>query len=384
MALPRRQFIRLAGGGIVLAAGGAAAFVATRTPERALDPWRDAAADHDADPRRFALAHAILAPNPHNRQPWIADIRTPGEVTLRVDRTRLLPQTDPFNRQITIGLGCFLELMVIAAAERGQRVDLTLFPDGEDACGLTDGRVAIARFRADAAVTRDPLFAHILARRSNKAPFDTTRPLAPGMLAPILASARHGPAVGGSVDTRSIARLRELTVRALRIEVATPRTYRESVDLFRIGRAEIERNPDGIDFSGPLFESLALVGQFNRKTLADTSSSAYSQGMQAVLANPATAMGHVWMVSRTNTRVDQIAAGRDWVRLNLAATRDGIAIHPLSQALQEFPEMADPHRALHALLAPGGGTVQMLARIGHGPVVPPSPRWPLAAKLVRA
>ena len=36
----------------------------------------------------------------------------------------------------------------------------------------------------------------------------------------------------------------------------------------------------------------------------------------------------------------------------------------------------------HRRLAPGGGTVQMLARIGYGPEVPPSPRWRLATREV--
>ena len=59
-------------------------------------------------------------------------------------------------------------------------------------------------------------------------------------------------------------------------------------------------------------------------------------------------------------------------------------MQPLSQALQEFPEMAGLYREAHARLAPRGGTVQMLCRIGHGAAVGPSPRWPLEAKLVAA
>jgi hypothetical protein len=73
--------------------------------------------------------------------------------------------------------------------------------------------------------------------------------------------------------------------------------------------------------------------------------------------------------------------GADWVRANLACTAEGLAIQPLSQALQEYPEMAGPYRAVHERLAPEGGTVQMLARVGHGEVVPPAPRWPLEAKI---
>ncbi len=62
----RRNFLRIAGGGVVVAAGGAGLFAATRTPQDALAPWR-LIGSYD-DPRKNALSHAILAPNPHNRQ----------------------------------------------------------------------------------------------------------------------------------------------------------------------------------------------------------------------------------------------------------------------------------------------------------------------------
>ena len=92
-------------------------------------------------------------------------------------------------------------------------------------------------------------------------------------------------------------------------------------------------------------------------------------------------MGHLWMVTPGNTRRDQIAAGAEWLRLNLACTREGLGFQPLSQAIQEYPEMAALYAETHARLAPEGGTVQMLARIGYGPEVAVSPRWPLEAKL---
>ena len=62
------------------------------------------------DPIRRALSFAILAPNPHNRQPWVVDLKSDTEAVLTCDLQRLLPATDPISRQIVIGLGCFLEL----------------------------------------------------------------------------------------------------------------------------------------------------------------------------------------------------------------------------------------------------------------------------------
>ena len=56
------------------------------------------------------------------------------------------------------------------------------------------------------------------------------------------------------------AGLRELTREALRDEILNPKAYQESVELMRIGRAEIETNPDGISLGGAFLEALNLVG----------------------------------------------------------------------------------------------------------------------------
>lgn len=382
MNLSRRKTLGLIGGGVILAAGATLGRIATRQPLTALLPWQVAGLPDE--PRRRALSYALLAPNPHNRQPWMVDLREDGVVTLHVDTARLLPHTDPFNRQITIGLGCFLELMRMAAAEDGYRVDITAFPEGESTDGLDGRPVARALFVQDADVSPDPLFAHVMARRSNKEPFDTIRPVGAEVLAPLAAAVRAGSVFGGSVAEADIAEMRAITRKALQIEIDTPHTYKESVDLFRIGRNEVDANPDGIDFGGPLFETLGAFGLFTRESALDTSSSTFKAGLDAVMANVDTAMGHVWLVTAGNARTDQLAVGADWLRVNLAATSAGLGFQPLSQGLQEYPEMAAIYADLHARLAPNGGTVQMLSRIGYGITVNPSPRWPLESKILHA
>lgn len=373
----RRNFLKIAGGGVVLAAGGAGIFAATRTPSDALAPW-GLVGSYD-DPRKNALSHAILAPNPHNRQPWIISLDGDDGLTLYFDTEKQLPHTDPFDRQLTIGLGCFLELMRMAANADGYDVEVNLFPEGEDVGGLDSRPIARATFTKGTAM-RDPLFDHMLSRRSNKEPFDTSRTVPPEALARVLTVARQTE-IGGSVDTESISYWRQLSAQALTIEIETPHTYKESVDLMRIGKAEINANPDGIDFSGALFETLAIAGVMTREALLDTSSIGFQEGRNAVLANTETAMGHLWMITQGNTRRDQIAAGADWLRVNLACTAEGLGFQPLSQALQEYPEMAEIYGETHQRLAPEGGTVQMLARIGYGPQVAVSPRWPIEAKI---
>jgi len=365
MTLSRRRTLALIGGGIVVAATGAAAgFVTTRTPQAALKPW-DMAGRYD-DVRLNALSHALLAPNPHNLQPWQVALEGADALTLWHDPARRLPETDPFDRQITIGLGCFLEQMAIAASAMGQAVDLTLYPGG------ADGPVARAVFSAGA--TADPLAAHILSRRSCKEPF-ADRAVSDTLVREL---ADFGDIY---TDTATVTALRSLTWDAWMVEAMTPRTMQESVDLMRFGKAEIEANPDGIDLGGPFLEGLMLMGVLTRAAQGDPDSSGFKQGVEIyrdmLLATPAYAA----LTTQGNTRTDQIDAGRRWLRLNLAATGLGLSVHPVSQALQEYPEMAPHYAAAHDLLAEQGQTVQMLGRLGYGPVTPRTPRWPLEAKL---
>ena len=114
---------------------------------------------------------------------------------------------------------------------------------------------------------------------------------------------------------------------------------------------------------------------------ADPTNFAFLAGLDAVHANTDTAMGHVWLVTSDNSREAQIRTGANWLRVNLAATGQGVGFQPLSQALQEFPEMAGPYAEVHARLAPEEGSVQMLARIGHGPAVGRNPRWSLESRI---
>ncbi len=379
----RRNFLKILGGGVILAAGAGSLFALTRTPTKAIEPWKLALGpDANADPRHIILSHAILAPNPHNRQPWVVDLGTEGEITLYCDLDKRLPHTDPYDRQITIGLGCFLELAMLTAKEIGMNADLQLFPEGENFPRLDRKPVARIKLTKDATVKPDPLFAQILERRSNKDAFDTSQSVQELDTLSILAVAKNNVATGSITEKTNIESMRKLTREALLVEMHTYRTNKESIDLMRMGKSEIEASPDGIDMGGVFLETLGLLGQLNRDDLVNPESSAFKNGIPIILEPLETAMGYVFIKTDGNTRADQIAAGRDYVRMNLKATELGISMHPLSQALQEYEEIAPQFEEIRNKLkiAPQE-TLQMFARIGYGEKPNPSPRWNYEAKI---
>ncbi|NBU84104.1 MAG: twin-arginine translocation pathway signal protein [Sphingomonadaceae bacterium] len=375
----RRNVLKLIGGGVVLAAGSVGGFVALNGPSQAARaPWRMAGQYRDI--RRRALSYALLAPNPHNRQPWLVRLDGDDALTLYCDLSRRLPATDPFDRQITIGCGAFLELLAQAAAQEGYQTVISTFPAGEDMKTL-DARpvahVVLARGRA----VPDPLFAQVLNRRSNKEVYEP-RDVGADALAAITHAGRvFGIEAVTTGNTNLADSLRDLTWRAHLREVTTPAANQESVDLMRIGAAEVASNPDGIELEGPMIEAGRLVGAVTREALADPNSTAFRQGLDLYRNMAMSARAFGWLVNDNESRLDQINAGRAYVRLNLMATALGLGIHPWSQSLQEYSEMEDIFREVHDLLGQGR-RLQMLFRIGYGPQIGPTPRRGLETHIV--
>jgi hypothetical protein len=143
----------------------------------------------------------------------------------------------------------------------------------------------------------------------------------------------------------------------------------------RVGRAEIARYRDGIALEGPMIEFAKAVGLLTKDTLADTSNSFTRDGINAWRPLAEGAPAYMWLISETNTRAAQVVAGMHYARLNLAATARGVAMHPWSQTLQEYPEMAEFYAEAERLTATREGeTLQMLVRVGYGPSIAPAPR----------
>jgi hypothetical protein len=386
MPMSRRSMILAAGGAGFALIGGLAGYRVTRLPDKALRPWQDAGAAI-TDPRLFAFSHAILAPNPHNLQPWLIRLTGLDRADIFYDRDRALPETDPFDRQITIGFGGFIEIARIAAAERGYRVEASLFPEGEPEPKLDGRPIARLIFIRDAATPKDPLFGFITKRRTSKEPYNMARPVSPTKVQEMLGLA-GAQGFQHATTGQPVEEFRKLILASADLEFTTARTWMESVRLMRVGAAEIEATPHGIGIKGPMMEALILTGQISREQLADPASSAFKIGLKRYMDRLTATPAFMWQTTATNTRRDQIVAGRHWVRVNLAATQLGLSLNPVSQSLQEYPEMADYFKQAHQLAGVDTGgkisqpRVQMLARLGYGPDIQPTHRWPLRSRIV--
>ena len=378
--MKRRDFIKvMAGGSTVVLVPSVVTACSDDTAETGLEGWNGPMAS-ESDIRRIVLSYAILAPHPHDKQPWIVDLTGPTSLDLYVDRTRLLPETDPPFRQIHIGQGTFLEKLDLAAGYHGYRAMIAYFPKGGHGNTVVEDKpVASVNLVKDPAVARDPLFNQILRRQSNKRAYDET-PLSADQLSGFRASfADSGLTLTVTDDAAQRNRLAQIMVDAVRIETASKSRDAETIAMFRFNDDERARHRDGFGVAQPGVTGIKKwVAENFFLSREDAENYGTSFGEQAVeitrkQARSAAALG--WIVTASNQRLDQLVTGRAHERLNLTATALGVAMHPMSQVLQEYPDMAELQEMFLVYLGvPEGHAVQMLFRLGTAEPVEHSAR----------
>ncbi len=345
-------------------------------------PWSAAPEARSKDPRIRALAYAILAPNAFNLQPWLVELPGDDMLIVRCDQTLRLPAADADDRMTVITFGNFLELLRMAAAVDGYRLAVTPFPMGEPYPSLDGRPIASVKFNR-AAAHADPLFAQVLERRTSKRPFEA-RPVGGSDLQALCALAGADVHIHASNDPHLVDQARVIAARAFKVEKTTPRINQEQIRVSRLGLEEIKASPDGIDIQGADIDEALKEGRLNRTLLADPASPASKKQLADYQRLCDTAQAYIWLCTHGNGRTEQLAAGRDWLRVHLKITELGLSFEPQSPSLNGYPEITELRQRMHdALATPPDHRVQMVGRLGYAAQMPPSAKWPAEAKVLR-
>jgi len=277
---------------------------------------------------------AVLAANAHNAQAWHFKVAT-DRIDLFADTSRNIGTMDPLDREMHISLGCAIENLVLAGPANGNAATVSLLPDPAD-------RTHIAR--VDLVPTKEsasPLFAAIPIRHTNRAAYDTRRPVTQEQLDSLsgLVDAPDTQLVWfTSAEDKSA--FGDLTTRATETIIADPRQAADDFAWYRTSWQEIQARKDGItiDASGqtPLIRTLAKVLPVSRKQNND----GWLSGTRETQIPTAAAFG-VLVVRDPLDPVQRLRVGRIWQRMQLSATTNGLAMQPLCQV----PERIDRERS---------------------------------------
>lgn len=312
-----------------------------------------------SDRLEYLLRYAILAPSPHNTQPWLFRILT-NDVEVYVDPRRGLKVTDPHGREMFMACGAALLNLRIAGEYFGQKCSVTVFPEA-------DKPTLVARMTVHSggeATSEDVVLFHaITERRTNRERFGGES-LPEAVLEQLGdAATQEGAWLAFLAEDEAKAAMAALVAEGDRRQWGQ-REFR--AELARWVRTDAEHQADGIptrelgvtdwlSFAGP-----ALVRTFDRG------------GRQAARHEDIAKQSPVILVLGTDadTPREWLAAGQALQRVLLVAASEGVSASHLNQPVEV--EALRPQAAM--LAGRESGFPQVILRLGYGVGVPPTPR----------
>lgn len=335
----------------------------------------------DDPPIVAAIRYGVTAPSAHNTQPWRIEIVSDEEAQLFFDPRRMLPNTDPPGRQVHISHGTLIEMTAIAATRHGYRTEIDVLPNGEMSIPEFGTKpTATIRLMAEPGLEVDPLFSHILERRSSRLAHQGPR-LTDQQRAHIEDDAQVPGVEVGWIPEDQLTQVLEIAAQAMTVEVEDHDLYDETRIWFRFSQREIAEKGDGLhaDTSGLSGLSLPLGRRLinDRNWHRPYNRGPYLKGFRRSLS---TTTDVLTLTTAINTMRDWITTGRSYVRAQLSAGSLGIRFHPISQVLQEYPQMEQLRTRMEQLRGvESPAKLQMLVRVGQTKPPALSPRRDLHA-----
>jgi hypothetical protein len=263
---------------------------------------------------RYLLRYAILAPSTKNTQPWKFVIHG-NSIEIQPDLTRWLRVSDPDQRELHISLGCALENLIVAADHFGYVCEVTYGP-------REDSPRAVATVTIEPAAARAPrmrpagLFEGLTSRQTIHSAFSARR-ISPA----IRCQFAH---LATDAEVRLLLTHERATMCALG-------ALNADADIAEFG--EIAYRRELADWVGRgVFGTPWTVSKLGQIALPHLNNGASTADRDRALMRNTPLLGLISTVD--DTCASQVKAGQLFERLCLLATILGIAVHPMSQALQ--------------------------------------------------
>lgn len=289
------------------------------------------------DDVRALVSYAMLAPSGGNCQPWSFVYRR-GTLSCLHDEERSRSFLDFEHSATWLAFGALAETVRIAAAEMGLATRVAPFPDEGDPLRVCDIQLAPATRDA-----RDPLFAHLATRVTNRAVVEREpMPEADARLFEQLAQALKARLDLVTDDARLEA-IGEVLGAGDRLRLLSPVMHREMMGELRWTRADVMRTRDGLDIRSldldnsdraglkvmSSWEVMELVGRFGG-----------GRGLAKLAKKGVLSASAVGLLSMPSARpIDFFHGGRVLQRLWLTATARGYALQPMTALLYMFARL---------------------------------------------
>ena len=327
-AVGRRDAVKLIGEA-VLALGGAPTLTGCSGPTRSSVAGNDSGVPGLDPVLADVLFHASLAPSGHNAQPWLVRVLEPNRLLIGTTRDRWLPAVDPVNRELFLSLGCFLENLIVTARHRGLDLDYRTVgatPGDTEVLEVTLRPAQRSSFVLDAILQRRCVRSHHQAQELRSADVQA-------LSAPFGDQLAFFPS--GSAQARWLA---EATVEANRVQANRDPAQEELSRWIRWSDDDAREHRNGLTTTS--MEITGLSGWYMRHFMNPSSAMTADfreRGVARVREQVQSCGGWLVITSPAASVAALVETGRMFERMWLGCRERMLAIHPMSQVLEETP-----------------------------------------------
>jgi hypothetical protein len=275
------------------------------------------------------LYHASLAPSGHNTQPWVVRVPEPNRLLIGTARDRWLPKVDPENRELLLSLGCFLENLILTAGHRGLALDYRLIgatPSDTEILEVKLRRAEPSPFPLDRILLRRTVRSQHLRKELRSSDVQA-------LSVPFGDRLAFFPA--GSANANWLS---EQTVEANRVQANRDTAQEELSRWIRWADDEARRHRNGL--TPESMEITGLSGWYVRQIMDQASvmkPSFRRRSVEAVRRQLRSYGGWLVITSPDASMATLVETGRLFERMWLGSRERMIAIHPMTQILEEAP-----------------------------------------------
>ncbi len=312
---------------------------------------------------------ARWAQNAHNVQSWKLIKQVDGSYNIYLDKTRLLPETDPIHRQLIISIGSFVGAAQMTANNLGYEINYNYLPneqfDIENPEKFPLVNISLSESTSSESskliddINIDVMSSPTVKYKTMGIDFSDEWYL------------EHEKKWSTELITfkwireeSDVNHLKSFTKEAFKIEMENPPTRDESIEYTQIGNNKRTDMPYGITLLGNFnksnwwfIETFSTLFPQTAEQYTDTSIKLFNESVdkgQAILS----------VNSVGNTAFEQLETGRILQLAWMEVYMNKGTLLPLSQGLQEYKKVEDIYVSLHQDYANENETIQMLFMLG--------------------
>ncbi|MBD1392998.1 Acg family FMN-binding oxidoreductase [Mucilaginibacter glaciei] len=326
--MTRRKFLGIVGGSVITSGVTYYAFSDRSNYLRAdLKPLTTFTKRLMATERQI-LYLTSLAPSGHNTQPWLIKYLEPFHWIICNDKSKWLPAVDPTQRETMLSIGAFIQNLEYAANNLGYKCQFDLIANTNQDEKVMEIKLLragkLVRYEAKNMIHRRTVRSNILSDPLNK---EHIKLLTDNELDRILFIPR---------TTKIYQYLNEQTIEANKVQSHRNSAQKELADWIRFTNKDAEKYRDGLtpgsmEIDG--FPGWVVRNFYGRSNVMNKSFR--DQTIGEAEKQVASSAGWFLITSKDASVTNLIEAGKRMQRLFLKVRDKNIAIHPMTQILEE-------------------------------------------------